>query len=400
MTIEQFIIDLLKHHNCVVVPNFGGFIANYQPAIIDSVSKTITPPSKQVLFNANLLKNDGLLANYVSEKRGITYPESLVEIENKSKEWKQILTNDKRLAFGEIGFLYEQDGSIVFEQNRDINLWLKAYGLSSIQFISAKDIAEQNVEQKKVILEEKSILKSEIKEEKVETPSISLSVNEKIEALPPKEESSKIIPLTTEKKSRKRWGYLAIACALPLLFYTYWIPMKTNFLESGNLQLSDFNPFHSNVLATNYRQRESIVEFGKMDEFETLDQKTKDLASDVEYYHYQFDETTFIPVKLNHKDVTIETEIDEGNGIESLSTTVANSAKMYPFQLIAGCFSVHENAEGLVAELGKNGYPAYILDQHKGLHRVAVNGFQDIKTAKAAKADLKSKSYSTWILKQ
>ena len=399
MTIEQFIIDLLKQHNCVVVPNFGGFIANYQPAIIDSVSKTITPPSKQVLFNANLLKNDGLLANYVAHQKAISYPESLVEIENKAVEWKQSLANDKRLAFGEIGFLYEQNGVIVFEQNRDTNLWLKAYGLSSIQFIAAKDVvAEKQTEQAALTSVSQQVSKpiDTVSDQKT-TPIIALSQNEKIEVIPEAGEQTKVIPLENEKKSRKKWGYIAAACALPFLFYTYWIPMETNFLETGNIQISDFNPFNQNKVVSVYQQRSTGVEIEDSELVETFEQQVENLTADVEVYQYQFDEALYIPVKLDLKSDQIEMTPDSKT--ESVSAIYSN-AKEAPIQLIAGCFSVEDNAINLVSDLKSTGYAAYILDKRKGLYRVAVKGFQNMTDAKAAKADLKAKSYSSWILRK
>ena len=84
---------------------------------------------------------------------------------------------------------------------------------------------------------------------------------------------------------------------------------------------------------------------------------------------------------------------------ESVSA-IYSKAKEAPIQLIAGCFSVEDNAINLVSDLKSTGYAAYILDKRKGLYRVAVKGFQNMTDAKAAKADLKAKSYSSWILRK
>ena len=403
MTIETFIIDLLKHNNCVVVPDFGGFIANYQPAVIDSVSQTITPPSKQVLFNAKLLKNDGLLANYIANQRQISYAESLAEINKKAKAWKIELANEKRLVFGEIGFLYEQDGTIVFEQNRETNLWLKAYGLSSIQFVSGKSIIEQEPEIKPVVKTPVAPIEK-IKTRVEETPTIALSQTEKIEQdnepVINKEEVD-VVTLTTEKKPRRRWKYVAAACLIPALFYAYWIPMNTNFLETGHIQVSDFNPFTNNRPTAIYQQRENSLVIEKSEGFETLDKKIENLSDDVKLYHYQFDESTYIPVEIKSETPSSETVHKSEAKIEDhVVAHNAFDAKTAPIQLIAGCFSVQSNAQTLVSDLKTNGYPAYILDKHKGLYRVAVNGFQNTEAAKKAKSDLKAKSYPTWILKQ
>ncbi|MFK8039292.1 MAG: SPOR domain-containing protein [Crocinitomicaceae bacterium] len=396
MTIEQFIIDLLKQHDCVVVPNFGGFIANYQPAIINQVNHTIKPPSKQVLFNANLIKNDGLLANYIADKTAISYPESLIKIEDKAKEWKTALSNDKRLVFGEIGFLYEQDGIIVFEQNRETNLWLKAYGLSSIQFIPAKNTEDpktQRIDTVDPIATQPEKIVEVPKENKIEPSIITLSKSEEIEVDQSGKEEQKIIPIDEPKKSRSKWGYLAAACAIPFLFYTYWIPMETNFLETGNIQLADFNPFNSRKVMPVYEKRSVQLNPENETALATFNQAIDNLSSEVKVYHYQFDESIYMPVKLD------KTKVKSKDAIQDVMEINASGSEA-PIQLITGCFSIESNAKGLVSELNSIGYSAYVLDKNKGLYRVAVKGFQNMKTAKAAKADLKSKSYSSWILKK
>jgi hypothetical protein len=54
----------------VIVPEFGGFIANYESAWINRQRALIFPPYKQILFNGNLTQNDGLLANELVIKTG------------------------------------------------------------------------------------------------------------------------------------------------------------------------------------------------------------------------------------------------------------------------------------------------------------------------------------------
>ena len=67
MTIANYLKDLLYRYDCVIVPNFGGFITNNTSAQIHRSTHTFYPPSKQVGFNVNLSYNDGLLANYIAK---------------------------------------------------------------------------------------------------------------------------------------------------------------------------------------------------------------------------------------------------------------------------------------------------------------------------------------------
>ncbi|MFD1551679.1 hypothetical protein DNU06_02750 [Putridiphycobacter roseus] len=384
MNLAQHIIDLLRHNNCVVVPNFGGFIANYNPAVIDAAKQKITPPSKHVLFNAKLQSNDGLLANYVVEKEGVNYVNALLSIDSKVVTWRRLLKEEKRLDFGEIGYLFEQDGNIVFEQNREVNLLLAAYGLSSVQFVSAE--AEKVVAP---ILEKVIPLNVP-----VEATALEFDKLEKVEAVVLEEKDEKIIPIQRERSVGKRLGYLAVACAIPLLFYTYWIPMKTDFLETGNIQVSDFNPFHSFKADQTYRTRVAAKPVEAIHLGKSFEELISEMPNSVEVYNFKFDEELYIPVKLDK--LKIENENVE---IAKSSTAVKTSdVHAAAYQLIAGCFSVEENAYNLMEQLSDAGYEAYILDKHKGLYRVATSGFNSIDSAKEAKANLNANNISTWIL--
>ncbi len=76
MKLQEYISSLLKEHNCVIVPEFGGFVANYKSAVIDDFRKKIHPPMKSILFNPHLTNNDGLLGNYVSQEQKIQYSDA------------------------------------------------------------------------------------------------------------------------------------------------------------------------------------------------------------------------------------------------------------------------------------------------------------------------------------
>ena len=61
VVIEHIIGELLLRHNCVIVPSFGGFVAKRASATIDYTTGVMQPPKKSILFNRQLINNDGLL---------------------------------------------------------------------------------------------------------------------------------------------------------------------------------------------------------------------------------------------------------------------------------------------------------------------------------------------------
>lgn len=137
MDISRYISDLLFEHECVIIPGFGGFVCSYAPANIHPVQNMFHPPSKSVLFNEQLKTNDGLLANYISVCRKITFQEALGIIEKEVDEALATINSGSQVTIENIGIFYSDlEGNLQFKQDTKTNFLKESYGLSS--FISPK----------------------------------------------------------------------------------------------------------------------------------------------------------------------------------------------------------------------------------------------------------------------
>jgi len=374
MNLSKYIVDLLVKNNCVIVPNFGGFIANYNPAIIDELRHKIYPPSKRILFNPNLLSNDGLLANYVSTQVGHSYSDSLGLIDEVVAEWKVKLNNGERISIGEVGFIYEVDHKIQFEQDREFNLYLGAYGLSIVSFVSHTDKSDEAIALDK-------------NESRIKIEAVAHTVD-----LTEKKKEAVVVSLPNKRKSN-RWKYLAVASILPILFYSYWIPMETHYLNSGNIQMADFNPLQKKAdKIYNTRFEKNQINDVKI-ESNLLD-KAEILASNVAFYNYQFSDELYIPVDLKLN----STQLDKTKFVNSEPNVNSETKTEKHFHLIAGCFGSKSNADGLVKDLKSKGYLSTIIDEKNGLYRVAVQSFELKNNAVDFKSKLKTSSISSWLL--
>ncbi|NLN31435.1 MAG: SPOR domain-containing protein, partial [Bacteroidales bacterium] len=138
MDIISFIRELLFSHDCVIVPNFGGFVGNYAPARIDRATSTFYPPAKQISFNRNLRNNDGLLAGRISEHLQISFNDSVSLIEEFVSDIRSRLERKEKVVFENIGsFSVNHEGSIQFEPEGNVNYHRSSYGLESFQFSPA-----------------------------------------------------------------------------------------------------------------------------------------------------------------------------------------------------------------------------------------------------------------------
>lgn len=132
MNIEKHLSGLLAEQDCVIVPGFGGFIANYIPAGINPVTHVFTPPSRQVAFNARLRKNDGILANHLVRSLEVSYADAVSLIEEQSVEWANTLNKGEKVVIQGIGLIFsDQENNLQFIPESNINLLDDAFGLTS-----------------------------------------------------------------------------------------------------------------------------------------------------------------------------------------------------------------------------------------------------------------------------
>ncbi len=201
LEINQIIKELLQLHDCVIFPNLGGFVAQYTAANFDEKSSVLSPPSKQILFNKNLVSNDGLLVNAFAQKNDISYEKALENLTVILIEINKNLKAENQFEFKGIGILYNKEGVLNFKQKSN-NLLSSSYGLRSLNIDEFK---VSNKQEKVIDLNSSRFLKTQI----------------------------------------KNWAFAA--SVIILIFYSAWIPIKTQlFQQGGDFNYSDLNPFTFN----------------------------------------------------------------------------------------------------------------------------------------------------------
>ncbi len=132
MDIVKHISNLIYDHECVVIPELGGFISSYQPASIHPVQHQFNPPAKKLMFNEALKTNDGLLANYIATDQRVSYEAAMEGIRQFVKMAKSALSNGEAVTFENIGSIYlGYDGNLQFDQNDSVNYLKDVYGMST-----------------------------------------------------------------------------------------------------------------------------------------------------------------------------------------------------------------------------------------------------------------------------
>ena len=153
MQFDKLISKLLYENECVIIPGFGGFIANYRASRLGTDDGMIYPPSVELAFNPGLRNNDGLVANYISTAEKISYTEALVEIEQEVNKWNYILASGEAVFLKEIGELVlDDDDKIIFSPYYDVNYLPDSFGFKPL-FINL-------VNRKKTVIHEQHFLQN------------------------------------------------------------------------------------------------------------------------------------------------------------------------------------------------------------------------------------------------
>ena len=133
MQLSKAITNLLYDHDCVTIPGFGSFIINESSAKYIDKENKFYPPGKYVSFNPLIKSNDGLLANYISRKRSISYEESLKKIHSRVVKWKKILSQENLYVQGIGEFILNDSENIIFTADKNLNFLKESFGLRPIK---------------------------------------------------------------------------------------------------------------------------------------------------------------------------------------------------------------------------------------------------------------------------
>ena len=319
--IDPIIKELLVLHDCVIFPGLGGFVAQYASSSISDDNLTFKPPFKQILFNKNLTNNDGLLANSISKEWGISYEESVEKISSLLFKINNEIKTNKQFSFEGIGILYEVNGILNFKQQSE-NLLMESFGLRSINM---NDFLSHSSEGKIISIKSKSDVKQII----------------------------------------KNWS--VAAAVIVLLFYSAWIPLKTNlFNRDSDFSYSDLNPFTFSKRKPSQEIKSNLVH----------------------------------KVPLSSENTVSKSLIKTKKEIKKpISISLNDKTKSFSYEVIIGSFEEEKNAKNLIKKLRKKSFKARQLPFFKQLFRVSAGKFSNKKNAVEYQKQIKKKLHiSSWIL--
>jgi len=359
MKMELYIAELLYRHDCVIIPGFGGFVANYAPAQVHPTQHTFSPPSKKLVFNRSLKNNDGLLANHLAGKENLTYADACKKIQEFTSSCATLLSSGKKLLLSDIGTLYTDiEKNIQFEPDQNINFYLDSFGLSTIQ-----------------------------------SPAIKRDgIAKRLEKAPKDRE---VVPAEVKRRINIR-KIAAITVTAGVVAVLVWIPLKTDLLK--NINYANLNPFAKKEIAA-YSEK-NITPFILPEK--SIKEESVMVNDTNAYLHLSFLNKDALPLTVKLKDqAPAESTRVENKTEERVIAASPRTSAGEKYSVIGGCFAIPENADHFVDQLRNEGYSAFILPTNRSvLRHVSYGSFSSYKQALDMLAKVKASNKEAWLLVQ
>jgi hypothetical protein len=207
-------------NECVILPQFGGFVTNHTPAQWIEDEKIFLPPYRTIGFNSQLKINDGLLVQSYMLTHDATYPEANRLAEAAIEKLSQELYKEGQVELHGIGTLRRTIvGEYQFDPSENGVITPSLYGLGAVEM---KTLAMLEEERK-----QKPAPRVEVETKTIETPVVE------------KEERTITIKIHHE------WITNAVAAvAAVILFFLLSTPVDNTYIEEENYaSLGDISVF-------------------------------------------------------------------------------------------------------------------------------------------------------------
>ena len=132
--ISKAVSEILLEQDCVILPGFGGFVASYAAVQKHPVTHVFQPPSKHLLFNAQLKTDDGFLVQRLMPLQDMDYSSCRQWLTEFTELMGQRILAGERTELPHIGtFTLDPERAIRFQQDYSVNFLGQSFGLYAVQ---------------------------------------------------------------------------------------------------------------------------------------------------------------------------------------------------------------------------------------------------------------------------
>jgi hypothetical protein len=372
--LDQYISELLYEHECVIIPGFGGIVANYRPSFLNPAHHTFSPPSKRLAFNASLRTNDGLLASHLSKRLEVNYSQANSYITTFVSDCTKSLQDGKKLVLDKVGVLYlDTEKNLQFMPDASVNYLKSSFGFASLHSPA-------------------------IRKDETFAPAVT------------EEKQGRIIKFS-------KWKVMEV---IPVAAMLAWLIINPSVVNKLNSQLASLNPFTKRTTihyqpGVSEKENDTNETLKEHSAFvvESVDADTVLAASQTGQMETPVKEEAPVinlrssvaaqeeVVAVNDKEnISEESAIDKTAVVKEAVSNQVTSSKKY--HIIGGCFSIEENAVNFVASSQAAGFqPEIIGKNNKGLIMVSLFSTYNSSEADQQLAIIREKNAGgAWMLRK
>lgn len=365
---------LLLENDCVIIPDFGGFIAHHQPARYIKEENLYLPPVRTIGFNPQLTINDGLLVQSYMQVYHTDFPDATRMIEEEVRELKDNLYKDGCAKIQGVGTLHYNIRSIYeFHPNEEGALSPNLYGFSSFSINKLEQLVS-------TVAPIKELLPNPVKRNK------AISFN-------------------------RRWiGNVAAVAVAVTLFFFLSVPVENTYIDKGNYASLGtdglFEAIRSQSLATTLVTAPTKPQ---------QPQKNNNGKTTVKN-----NQNTLIPVAVKVEKVTKTEETSKKNIVvtglnteqpgkmvskpatpkATMRKEVLSTTKKSNYYIIVSSLATANDAQRMLNEYQQKGYKDATVIEGNGRYRLSLCNFTDQAAAYKKLNELKqSETFkNAWVL--
>ncbi len=381
MQVENYIQELLFAHNCVVIPEFGGFITELKSVEIHPITHRFTPPTKRIAFNEQLKVNDGLLATTIVRREGI----ELGEAYEKIKQFVQLIRTELRAnnnyVFQEIGKLfYNIEHKLEFEPDTRLNYLEESFGFQELFF---KPIDRKQIDMSTPQRPVRPVVRKQI-------PSSGQSLKE----------------IPTELPGEKKSSALKMVLIIIPLLLLVGAGAAIVYTKNNNQSLASLNIFGSNKATSDKSETISSTVADSTaiaDSLATLSSTDTASYSEEEPVSTEIGGNTVFqrdenPAKQTLIDKQKELSDNTSSDKEDIGTSTAQHGRYF---VIVGSFMKKENAYKFRNKIASSGGHVTVIEPSPDnrFYKVAFDDFDNKEDALRRKNELGSDfGSSVWVM--
>lgn len=341
--LNRHIEILLLDNDCVIVPDFGGFMAHHVDACYIEEEHLFLPPRRTLGFNPQLKLNDHLLVQSYIEAYDISYPEASKRIEDEVRELKMHIETEGEYELTDIGILrLNEEGRYEFTPCEAGILTPSLYGFNSFEMPTISELASSKTVTKTEADEKVSLISAE--EQKVANETTEQEEMPQAEEEVIQEEGTEAIII------KMSWIRNAVAVAAAILaFFMLDIPVSNSVVDD-TIQQSSMLP--ASIHLDSALQQDNDPTSANENETDALnkankstEQKENDIVKNTPTVLYTIVLASETP--LHHAETFIESLVKKGY-TDTRIMQMKNSSKV---RVVYSSFASEEEAHDSLRQL-------------------------------------------------